>query len=99
MSQDENNDNLIYHKDLSPEQIQELESQSKSHHYEKNCITSAFFGSVIAIVAALLLGISLSIVYILVVGLGAGAGYAFYAVGKYLEEKEDDSSKSSDQEE
>jgi hypothetical protein len=95
--QEENNDNLIYHKDLSPEQIQELESQSKSHQYEKNCITSAFFGSLIAIIAALLLGISLSIVYLLVVGLGAGAGYGFYALGKYLEEKEkDDSSKSSE---
>jgi hypothetical protein len=86
--QAENNDNLIYRKDLSEEQIQELENQSKSHQYEQNCITAAFFGSVIAIVAALLIGVSLSIVYILVGFLGAGAGYGFYAFGKYLEKKD-----------
>jgi len=57
--QAENNDDLIYHKDLSQEQIRELEKQSKAHKYEKSCITAAFFGFIIAIFAALLLGISL----------------------------------------
>ena len=91
--QDENNDNLIYQKDLSQEQIRELEKQSEARLYEKNCITSAFFGSVIAIVAALLLGISLSIAYLLVVGLGAGLGYGFYVLGRYLKEKDKDAGK------
>jgi hypothetical protein len=87
MSQD---DNLIYRKDLTEERIRELEEQSRIFRYKQNCITAAFIGSVIAIFAALLLGISLSIVYILVGLIGAGLGYGFYALGKYLEEKNKD---------
>lgn len=83
-------DDFMYRKDLSEERIRELENQAKAHRYEQHCITAAIVGIVIFILAALLLGISLSVIYILVGGLGATAGYAFYALGKYVEEKHKD---------
>jgi hypothetical protein len=83
-------DDLIYRKDLSEDRIQELQRAAKAHRYTQNCVTAALVGMGIAIFIALLLKISFGILYILVGSLGAGAGYAFYAWGKYLEEKHTD---------
>jgi len=80
-------DDLIYKKGLSEERIQEIQKAVTAYRYTQNCVTAAIVGTVIAILTALLLRISVGIIYILVAGLGAGVGYAFYACGKYLEEK------------
>jgi hypothetical protein len=80
-------DNLLYRKDLSEERIKEIQKEAAAHRYNQNCVMAAFWGIVIAIFTALLLGVPLGIIYILVAGLGAAASYAFYAWGKYLEEK------------
>ena len=80
-------DNLIYRKNLSEERIQEIQKETAAYRYGRNRVTAAFVGAGIAILIALLLGISFGIPCLVVAGFGAAAGYAFYVWGKYLEEK------------
>jgi hypothetical protein len=78
---------FIYRKDLSGQRIAELRKAAAAWRYKQNCITAALVGAIITFLAALLLGVSLGFTSFLIAGLGAGAGCAFYAWGKYLEEK------------
>jgi ABC-type Fe3+-siderophore transport system permease subunit len=82
---------LIYRKDLSPERIRQLQKAAAAYRYYQNCITAAFVGAVIAVLTALLLGISFGLTCILIGFFGAAAGYAFYALGQYLQKKYKDS--------
>jgi len=80
-------DDLIYKKGLSEERIREIQRAANTRRYTQNCVTASVVGTVIAIFTVLLLRISVGIIYILVAGFGACFGYAFYALGKYLEGK------------
>jgi hypothetical protein len=80
-------DDSIFRKDLSEERIQELQKMADTYRYKQNCITAAVVGTVIAVLIAMPLGVVDGIYYIVVSAVGAAAGYAFYAWGKYLEEK------------
>jgi hypothetical protein len=88
-------DDFVYKKDLSEERIQEIQKETAAYRYNQNCIMAAFWGMITAFFIVLLLDVSPGILYILVAGLGAAAGYAFYALGKYLEEKDKDNSRQS----